>query len=933
MKFALPLLALAALLVLAGCDSNGEGTATPVMVSTPIATLPSTLPPTPRPTAVPPPTATTIPNPTNTPQPTPTATPGPLKVITGPTLLTADAAFGEWSPDGSRIAFAASDGEGEIGLHLMNADGSNQISLVSASELAANALWGAAWSPDGAKIAFIALEDRETDIYVVNVDGSNLQRLIESDAIAPELVWSTDGLRIAFTRTTFASEEDYEGDSDIYVMNADGSDSLQLTDNPGQDRWPVFLPNGQEIAFQSTRDGADSIYLINVDGSNLRLLTQVKPEPLPDDYLSAPTFQGRVAWSPDRTKIAVHTFDGKIVVANSDGSNRNSLPYGTGFEYYWGAVPSWSPDGRRIAFISGHDTDQGGYEIYVTDIDGSNLLRLTNTRTDDWNPVWSPDGKTIIYYAEGGGINNEQGGIFVVELGPITATDVADRPVESPPDVAMDKAALLALYAAADGPNWKYTTNWLSNRPLGDWYGVTTDSSGRVIRLELQANQLDGQIPIELGNLSNLTELNLSANELSQEIPIELGNLSNLTILNLNRNPLTGQIPVELGNLSSLTMLDLSYSRLTGQIPVNLGELTSLTRMHLHSSQLNGQIPEQLGSLPNLMSLALGDNSLSGEIPSTLGNLSNLLWLNLDRNDLSGEIPAELGILSNLRSLQLEGNRLSGEVPTELGNLSELTRLDLKGNQLSGELPQSLTRLTALETLDFNNNSGLCVPLDKLFVDWLDDLEGDGQNCGSMDRAALVAFYNATNGPNWMDSTNWLSDRPISEWHGVGFGGVSGQVTSINLRQNNLVGVIPPELGYLSKLRILILSENDLSGQIPIELGSLPRLSYLDLRANGLSGQIPHQLGDISNLILLDLSQNKLSEQIPVEMSILVNLSYLDVRGNMLRGELPQGFTGLTSLDGLYFGDNSGLCAPATDVFQAWLQGLEGHSGDNCATG
>ena len=143
---------------------------------------------------------------------------------------------------------------------------------------------------------------------------------------------------------------------------------------------------------------------------------------------------------------------------NSDGSDRTSLPYGTGFEYYWGTVPSWSPDGTRIVFMSGHDTitpdqpNQGGYEIYVSDIDGSNLLRLTNSLTDDWFPIWSPVGAKVIYNTEGGGIDNEQGGLFIVELGPVTATDVAERPVELSPDVAMDKAALLALYAAADGP-------------------------------------------------------------------------------------------------------------------------------------------------------------------------------------------------------------------------------------------------------------------------------------------------------------------------------------------------------------------------------------------------------------------------------------------------------------------------------------------------
>ncbi len=88
-----------------------------------------------------------------------------------------------------------------------------------------------------------------------------------------------------------------------------------------------------------------------------------------------------------------------------------------------------------------------------------------------------------------------------------------------------DRAALVALYNSTDGPYWDYSDNWLSNAPLGEWYGVITDAEGRVIQLFLHKNELSGQIPPELGNLANLTGLNLSGNHLSRQIPPELGQL------------------------------------------------------------------------------------------------------------------------------------------------------------------------------------------------------------------------------------------------------------------------------------------------------------------------------------------------------------------------------------------------------------------------
>ena len=385
-------------------------TAAPRPTPTAAAQPTPTAAPRPTPSATPRPTPSATPRPTATatPRPTATFTPGSLRVVTGPTRITdSNAVFPAWSPDGAQISFIAREALGATAIHLMNTDGSNRTSLVSTAALGTGLILETAWSPDSAKIAFVSVRDEGSSIFVIDADGNNLQRLTETDAFERQPVWSPDGTKIVFTRTTYASEEDGEGSSDIYLVTVDGSGTIQLTDDPGQDRWPTWLPGGQETAFQSTRDGQDSIYAINIDGSNLRQMARVRLEPLPVGYADYSNIQGQASWSPDSTRVAFHTVEGELAVMNSDGSNRTLLPYGTGLEYYWGAVPAWSPDGTRIAFMYGQ---AGNFEIYIVDLDGSNLLRLTNSIGDNWFPTWSPDGTMITY-------TNEQSGIYVVELG------------------------------------------------------------------------------------------------------------------------------------------------------------------------------------------------------------------------------------------------------------------------------------------------------------------------------------------------------------------------------------------------------------------------------------------------------------------------------------------------------------------------------------
>ena len=185
--------------------------------------------------------------------------------------------------------------------------------------------------------------------------------------------------------------------------------------------------------------------------------------------------------------------------------------------------------------------------------------------------------------------------------------------------LASERAALIALYHATDGPNWDRQDNWLSEAPIDEWHGVTTDANGRAIRLALPANKLSGTLPADLVDLGNLQEIVLSSNALRGKIPAEFGQLTQLQKLKLRTNQLTGEIPAELGQLGNLQVLDLYSNRLRGEIPAELGRLINLQVLHLAYNQLRGEIPAELGQLHNLQEWSFVANSLDGcSIPASL---------------------------------------------------------------------------------------------------------------------------------------------------------------------------------------------------------------------------------------------------------------------------------------------------------------------------
>ena len=263
----------------------------------------------------------------------------------------------------------------------------------------------------------------------------------------------------------------------------------------------------------------------------------------------------------------------------------------------------------------------------------------------------------------------------------------------------VDRTALLALYNATGGDNWLENANWLTSGALSTWYGVTTNSQGRITELNLTRNQLKGELPPELANLTNLEVLALGGNQLTGTVPTWLSNLVNLQELYLWGNKLTGPIPTELGNL---TILILSENELTGPIPRELSRLANLQELHLWGNKLTGEIPTELGSLTNLTILALFENQLTGPIPRELGNLTNLTDLDLSSNKLTGPIPAELGRLTSLQELSLRDNQLTGPTPPELSDLTKLERLYISQNMLTGCVPEAWRDIKESDVLELD---------------------------------------------------------------------------------------------------------------------------------------------------------------------------------------------------------------------------------------
>ena len=328
------------------------------------------------------------PAPTKTPQPTatvhlPTATLTPAPAADAETVVVPPATDTPLPPPSDTpsptpplivahsmpaIAYQSSEqGEDRWFVQVMSSDGSDRQRLAAGQS---GFLSAPTWSPDGSRIAFASDQGGQADIWVMDSDGSNLVNLTNDEAKDHSPAWSPDGHWIAFASLRDARYWE------LYVMRPDGSDVQRLTWwEDASDLTPTWSPDGTRLAFASKRDGNWEIYIMDRDGSNLVRLTND-----PADDMGP-------AWSPDGSRIAfASTREGYaeiyvVPVVGGQPVNISNAPFSTE------RGPTWSPDGGRIAFYSDQD---GEWDIYVMASDGSDWVKLTGDNSNDQVPAWRP---------------------------------------------------------------------------------------------------------------------------------------------------------------------------------------------------------------------------------------------------------------------------------------------------------------------------------------------------------------------------------------------------------------------------------------------------------------------------------------------------------------------------------------------------------------
>lgn len=285
------------------------------------------------------------------------------------------------SPPTGRIAFT-SDREGIPQVYVMNADGSDQTNLTNHPQ-GGRGPW---WSPDGVQIAFASQRNAQPDIYLMNADGSDVQQLTDDPALDGFLRWSPDGSKVAF----YSFKEDVRGL--LWLANADLTEQTPLLESihpagpdvecaggfPGS-----WFPDGQSILFRGSQGATKALQIcsVNVDGSDIRVIFS---EPNTNSFFPVLSPDAtKIAFVSDRDAATDNSGNIEIYVIDVDGGNLSRITNDDAAD----TTPTWSPDGQWIAFASDRD---GDFEIYIVQSDGTGLRQLTDNTASDSDPAWSP---------------------------------------------------------------------------------------------------------------------------------------------------------------------------------------------------------------------------------------------------------------------------------------------------------------------------------------------------------------------------------------------------------------------------------------------------------------------------------------------------------------------------------------------------------------
>ncbi|XP_071721898.1 uncharacterized protein [Rutidosis leptorrhynchoides] len=358
------------------------------------------------------------------------------------------------------------------------------------------------------------------------------------------------------------------------------------------------------------------------------------------------------------------------------------------------------------------------------------------------------------------------------------------------------------LYSLANATNLEYLQLTSNNfgGPL-PWCFSKLTTSLRV--WTMQKNQISGNIPTWIGNLTSLEVLAMSNNPFSGEIPFSIGILKKLYVLSISNTNIQGNIPPSIGNLSELNYLILSSNNLQGSIPQSLTNFRMLRQFELSHNNLNGSIPSGLLNSTSLTSyFNISINRLTGTIPVEVGNL-NLGVLDVSANMLSGEIPSTLGGFMSLETLHINSNSFHGKIPSSLRSLRGLQDIDFSSNNLSGEIPDFLSSFELHYLNLSNNNFEGNVPIKGIFTNAsATSVMGNSKLCGERKEANTLPkiqghSFQKVSYKNIIEATRGLSSTNLV---GVGsFGSVyKGSIMKFivecealrNIRHRNLVKVV-----------------------------------------------------------------------------------------------------------------------------------------------